>query len=119
MSIEDVVNKLGKGTLLVKIDIESAFRNIPMTGAFWVCMVWEGQLLIDAVFPFGLYSAPKIFNRDVSYLNHYLDGFITCRSLDSTECHQNVSVLIDTCKSLNISRNNYYVTIVVWLKTWL
>ena len=47
----------GKGSLLAKVDIESAYRLIPVHG-----MSWRGNLYADASLPFGLRSAPKIFN---------------------------------------------------------
>ena len=75
-------------------------------------MRWNGQLYIDTVLPFGLRSSPKIFNciadalqwiamqRGVSYLDHYLDDFITAGTPKCAECSHNLSVLIDTCDIL-------------------
>ena len=94
MKVDDVVQQvlsLGKGTLLAKIDIESAFRNVPVHphDRNLLGMRWNGQLYVDTVLPFGLHSSPNIFNciadalqwiamqRGVSYLDHYLDDFIT------------------------------------------
>lgn len=82
---------LGKGFLLAKIDIESAFRNIPVhpDDRHLLGMMWEGDLYIDTVLPFGLRSAPKIFNAiadglewvakncGISFLEHFLDDYIT------------------------------------------
>ena len=49
---------------MAKMDIKSAFRTIPvhqddrlLLGTFW-----ERQYYVDTVLPFGLRSAPKIFN---------------------------------------------------------
>ena len=53
----------GRGTQLVKVDIKSAYRNVPVhPDDRWLTgMVWRDSLLVDAALPFGLGSAPKIF----------------------------------------------------------
>jgi hypothetical protein len=55
--------QLGKGTLLAKIDIKSAYRLIPVHphDRKYLGMLWKGNLYIDAMLPFGLRSAPKIY----------------------------------------------------------
>ena len=75
-------------------------------------MQWDGQLYVDTVLPFGLRSSPKIFNciadalqwiakwRGISYLDHYLDDFITAGAPECEECSQNLSILTDTCDIL-------------------
>ena len=54
----------GTGALMAKVDIKHAYRNIPIHPADQVLMgmMWEGGLFIDTALPFGLQSAPKIFN---------------------------------------------------------
>ena len=51
------------GVQLAKVDIKSAFRNIPVhpKDRWMLGMRWEGGLFVDTVLPFGLCSAPKIF----------------------------------------------------------
>lgn len=97
MKVQDVVRqflKLGHGCYLAKIDVDSAFRNVPVHphNRPLLGMIWNRQLYIDSVLPFGLRSAPKIFNavtaalcwiavqRGISYLDHFLDDFITAAS---------------------------------------
>ena len=60
----DHVLFLGQGCQLVKIDIESAFRNVPVHphDHYLLGLLWNGALYIDTVLSFGLHSAPKIFN---------------------------------------------------------
>ena len=93
------VLSLGKGSLLAKIDIESAFRNIPVHphDRHLLGMQWNGHLYVDTVLPFGLRSAPKIFNsiadalewianqQGVSFLEHFLDNFVTAGGPGSDE----------------------------------
>ena len=118
MRVQDAVRKIlefGQGCYLAKIDIESAFRNVPVHphDRQLLGMIWNQQLYIDTVLPFGLRSAPKIFNavasalqwiaiqRGVSYLDHFLDDFLTAAATES-KCLFNLTVLIDTCRILNL-----------------
>ena len=116
MKVIQHVLSLGRGCLLAEIDIESAFRNIPVHphDRHLLGMLWNDQLFIDTVLPFGLRSAPKIFNciadtlqctakqHSVSYLEHFLDDFITSSDPESDESDQNLSVLISTCNTLGL-----------------
>ena len=76
---------------MAKIDIKSAFGLLPVdpTDCHLLAMKWRKQLYIDTCLPFGLRSAPKLFNiladllswileqKGVSPLMHYLDDFLT------------------------------------------
>lgn len=76
---------------MAKTDIEEAYRLLPIHNddKHLLGMQWEGWVYIDTALPFGLSSTPLIFNdlvdglewilkqRDVSYIAHYLDDFIT------------------------------------------
>lgn len=101
--------------LLGKIDIDSAFHNVPVYphDRHLLGMIWNGALYIDTVLPFGLRSAPKIFNaitsglqwiatkRGVSFLDHFLDDFIT-GAASETDCARNLCLLETTCSTLNL-----------------
>ena len=119
MKVSDVVRhilSLGQGCLLAKIDIDSAFRNVPVNphDRHLLGMLWKGRLYVDTVLPFGLRSAPKIFNaltqalqwiavhRGVSYLDHFLDDFVTAGSKGTNECQDNLTQLVTTCAILNL-----------------
>lgn len=54
---------MGKGALLAKVDVKSAYQNVPihLHNRWLMGMLWEGSLYIDTALPFGLRSAPKIF----------------------------------------------------------
>ncbi len=53
----------GRGALLAKCDLKSAYRNVPVHphDRWLLGMLWDDQLFVDMVLPFGLRSAPKIF----------------------------------------------------------
>jgi hypothetical protein len=57
--------QLGKGCVMFKVDLKDAFRHVrvhpddvPLLGLFW-----NGQVIVDLCLPFGLRTAPAIFNR--------------------------------------------------------
>ena len=59
------INELGSGTLLSKIDLKDAFRLIPINPSDWnlLGIQWRGKFYVDICLPFGLRSAPYLFNR--------------------------------------------------------
>ena len=98
---------LGQGTLLAKIDIEHAFQNILINPADrkFLGMSWNYCVYVDAILPFGLRSAPKIFNaiadalewiltnEGVIDLMHYLDNYLFLGSSVSQECSNNLKII--------------------------
>ena len=119
MKVDDVARKvvqLGPGALMAKIDIKSAYRVVPVhpQDRCLLGMQWDGKVFVDTALPFGLRSAPKIFNaladalewiireQGVEHVWHYLDDFITCGLAGSDECLLNLSVLTDVCKHLGV-----------------
>lgn len=119
MSIDDVVAAVlsrGKGTLLAKMDVRQAFRNIPVhpSDRGLLGMQWEGRVFLDKVLPFGLRSAPLLFSavadalawmmqqRGVGWLDHYIDDFVTAGAPNSDECQQNVSIMKAVCEETGI-----------------
>ena len=67
ITVDTAINhiiELGPGTLLAKIDIKSAFCLLPVhpSDRHLLAMKWNKGIYIDACLPFGLRSAPKLFN---------------------------------------------------------
>ena len=65
-SIDDavaVVLSLGRHTQLVKVDLKSAYRVLPVhpLDRQLLGVRWGDQVFVDLCFPFGLRSTPKIF----------------------------------------------------------
>ena len=119
VSIDQVVQavtKLGQGTMMAKLDIRSAYRIIPVHphDRRLLGMCWRGQEYVDCVLPFGLRSAPKIFNSvadalqwvvihgGVKWLFHYLDDFLCLGAPGSGECHQSLASVLRVCEELNV-----------------
>ena len=92
-SVDDairIIMEMGKDTRLAKFDIESAYRLIPVrpSDRLLLGMSWRNSLYIDTALPFGLRSAPKIFNavadalmwilesRGIALALHYLDDYL-------------------------------------------
>ena len=55
---------MGPGTLLSKIDLKDAFRLIPVHAPQWnlLGICWKTRFYVDTCLPFGLRSAPYLFN---------------------------------------------------------
>ena len=118
-SVDDAANlvsQLGQGTMMAKIDIAHAYRNVPVhpDDRSLLGMRWKDQLFIDTALPFGLRSAPKIFSAISDTLEwilrrqgmtcclHYLDDFLTMGVANSPECERNLKLLIEGCARLGI-----------------
>ena len=58
------VRTLGRDTVLSKFDVKGAFRTVPVhpDDRWLLGMKWNGETYVDKVLPFGLRSAPKIYN---------------------------------------------------------
>jgi hypothetical protein len=88
-AISDIV-QAGRSCLLVKLNLESAFRHIPVRPADWHLLgfTWEEKFYYDIVLGFGCRSAPYIFNLFAealhwilehhlpAFIRHYLDDFL-------------------------------------------
>ena len=85
-----IMSRLGRGALLSKLDLKDAYRMIPIhpSDFHFMGIHWNGTKWVDAALPFGLQSAPKVFNavadallwimqeRGVGEAIHYLDDFL-------------------------------------------
>lgn len=119
IKIQDIIKEilqLGPGTELAKIDIQSAYRIIPINPVdrHLLGMAWDGKINIDACLPFGLRSAPKIFSavadalswiilqHGASILFHYLDDFATMGPAGQGTCEANLRILLALCELLGV-----------------
>ena len=60
-----MLSALGKGALMAKVDLKSAFTMVPVRRQDWelLGMKWKEAYYVDTCLPFGLRSAPYLFNR--------------------------------------------------------
>ena len=66
--IDDAARRVlqtGTDTLLAKLDLQSAYKVIPVHGddRHLLGVRWNGRVCLDTALPFGLRSAPKIFSE--------------------------------------------------------
>jgi len=59
-----LVSQFGPGALMDKFDVEAAYRNVPVhpSDRYLLGMKWRNHYYVDLTLPFGLHSAPFIFN---------------------------------------------------------
>ena len=118
-SIDDAVSMVlqkGRGTLLAKLDLESAYRIVPVhpQDRHLLGMQFDGELYVDTALPFGLRSAPKIFTaladgllwimtrHGIQAALHYLDDYIFFGTPDTSECAEALKLALQLCEQLGV-----------------
>ena len=119
-SVDDAVAillHLGKGALMVKIDLKSAFRMIPVHCTDWdlFAMHWQGQCYVETCLPFGLRSGPFLFNEhamamerimshnfQLCHLIHYLDDFFLAAPPHSFCCQHDLDTFLQVASKLGV-----------------
>ena len=117
-NIDDVIcicQKLGKGALMAKVDLKNAFRLCPVRREDWhlLGIRWRSQFYIDKCLPFGLRSAPYLFNMvadalewvlkhyfEVQHCFHYLDDFFLAGPPHSNTCYKALSDMLLFCRAV-------------------
>ena len=116
MDAMDSVMLLGRHSCMAKVDIKDAFRLCPIHPSDYHLLgsQWQGQFFHERVLPFGLRSAPYIFNclavaiewlahqQGVQQIQHYLDDFFLVGAPHSAECATHLGLFTSLCKYLNI-----------------
>jgi len=101
---------------LAKIEIKHAFRLLPVhpVDRHLLAMRWRDQIFVDTYLPFGLRSAPKLFNvladllscileqQGVSPPLHYLNDFFLLGPPQSPQCQENLLIVRHMCSLLGI-----------------
>ena len=119
-SVDDAVQillTLGPGALMAKVDLKSAFRMIPVHPADWelLGMQWRGHYYIDTCLPFGLQSAPSLFNQVAialewvlknnyafPHLIHYLDDFFIAGPAADPSCARQLQCFLRVAAQLGV-----------------
>ena len=130
ISIDDIMHRIqlyGSHALIAKLDLADAFRHINVRQEDWELLgtvfnhdvdgVLVKKYYFDVVLPFGLRSSPKLFSdfadalqyimlqRGVSECHHYMDDYITLGPRDSSQCADNLDIMIDTCNDIGFALN--------------
>ena len=107
--------RLGPGCSLAKFDIKSAFRLVRVHPDDWelLGMWWKDTFFIDTVLPFGLRSAPFLFNQVATALEwilhshgietilHYLDDFLII-AFSTALCGTQLNLATTICQLLGV-----------------
>lgn len=124
MKISDVkqaivrIVELGRGSFLIKMDVEAAYKQIPVRRADWPLLgfKWQGKYYYERVLPFGLTSSCRLWELYASALHwilrkevdmdgmvHYVDDFLfLVRPGDETRAARCVAAVQAVCERLGI-----------------
>lgn len=119
-TVVNTISKLGRGALLAKEDIKSAFRLIPVyPGDFELLgLFFRGAYYFDKMLPFGCSISCKIFETFSTFIewlvrrqsglettHHYLDDFIFAGRSDTNHCRMLVDTFHSLCTDMGIPLN--------------
>ena len=112
-----MVLRLGKGALLAKADVKSAFRLIPISRADFQLLgfKFEGKYYFDKALPFGCSISCATFEAfacfidwavrnscSVGELEHYLDDFLFGGKKGTNHCDCILSSFFTLCKEFGV-----------------
>ena len=115
VTLRQVTELIPQGSSLAKIDLKAAFRRVPVHPAdqHYLGISWRDRTLCDRALPFGLRSAPIIFDAvadglawamicsNIVDLAHYLDDFIFW-SANHVTCQHSLDLTIRTATRLGL-----------------
>lgn len=103
---------------MAKTDVKQAFRLLPVRKEDWPLLriKWQAQYYEDKCLPFGLSSAPFLFNRTaealkwilkhiyrVKHIIHYLDDFFIVEPAGSAQCQKDLEAIRTTVLGIPIA----------------
>ena len=112
-----MIFNLGKGALMAKRDIKSAFRLLPVCPDDFhlLCMKIAESFYFDKMLPMGLSLSCNLFEKFATFLHwlivfksnvptidHYLDDFIFAGKKGSGDCEKLVSTFESSCNELGV-----------------
>jgi len=124
VKIDDAINiikELGQGSWLCKVDVKSAFKNLPIHPSLWRFhgIQWKNQMFFATRLVFGSRSSPKIFdclaqaiewiastNYGIKHILHLLDDFLTIEHPDS-DPDRNMALLSHIFNKLGVPLANH------------
>ena len=107
---------MGLGTLMAKMDLKEAYRNIPvhLADQHLLAVKWNGITFLDGALPFGLRSTPKLFsavvdgllliffNHGIQPALHYLDDFMFLEPPGKSVCRSSIQKVLQLCNELGV-----------------
>lgn len=116
-----MIRELGPGTLLAKMDLHQAYRNIPVHADDHPLQAirWGQHTYVDTALPFGLRSVPKRFSAVADTLAwvmsangvtrhlHYLDDFLFLGPPNHDECASSLHTALQVCSQLGVPVANH------------
>ena len=111
-----ILRSLGPGSFMAKTDLKSAFRLMPIHPEDWnlLGIYWQSQYYIDLYLPFGLRSAPFLFNQisdalewilkhnyGLCHVIHILDDFFLAEKT-KFDCLGSFTTLLKVFMSLRV-----------------
>lgn len=112
----DLVHQEGQGSYLIKVDVKSAFRLLPIHPSDFplLGMQFQQQYFVDKALPFGLSVSCALFEKFSHFLEwcvkndagtnnliHYLDDFLGCAREHAVATHL-LSTTLNTFQSLGV-----------------
>ena len=110
---------LGRGALLAKLDVKTAFRCVAVhpSDRKWLGLVWRDKYYADLALPFGMRSSPALWEQyatfaewivrraGVRHVCHYVDDFLVGGPAASDECAAAIALIVRTFGELGIPIN--------------
>ena len=115
-AVEAVV-ELGRGCLLIKLDVEAAYKQIAVRPEDWHLLgfKWLDKYYYERVLPFGLRSSCRLWDVFAAALHymferhlgievviHYVDDFLFVVSLSHEDAESKLKLALELCEELGI-----------------
>ena len=90
------VRKFGRGCYLIKLDVEAAFKQVPVRPEDWHLLgfKWLGKYFYERVLPFGLRSSCRLWELYASALHHLFEKVMSVDG-DPQRAHRVVIHYVD------------------------
>ena len=125
-----LIAKYGHRVVLRKRDLKDTFRMIPISPLdYWLFIFeWNGKLYVDLFLPFGLRTAPFIFNLFSEGLHwildwvfsrdliHYLDDFLLVNDPDP-EFFGALALYLGLTENLKKQKDSWVIDFTMCLKS--
>lgn len=71
----EAIRMLGPGCLLIKLDVEAAYKQVPVRREDWplIGFKWRGKWYYERTLPFGLKSSCRLWEMYATALHHFFE----------------------------------------------